>query len=309
MKASRAAAAAASPRSLVAAAGGRRALLVAVTAAAAASRARRARADLAQPPRPEDYDERDARLLSLLREFQAALDAPDVATEEKRWTVLAERLGRLRDAPDPPRWADDTLARVLGNRGNARSRMGRFEDAVVDFDTAIVLAPYAVDPVLNRGVVLEQQGEYAAAIRDYTAVLALAPDDPAAWNNLGNASAGTGDYERAVECYSKAVSLAPEFSFAAANRANALFELRRDDEALRAMRALLRRYPEFPEVRAALTAALYAIGKVGEAETQWQRCSDTSRYRDRAWLGSERRWPPRLVGSMQAFLDLKPPPT
>ena len=39
-------------------------------------------------------------------------------------------------------------------------------------------------------------------------------------------------------------------------------------------RALLRRYPEFADVRAALTAALWGLDKVGDAETNWQRISD-----------------------------------
>ena len=35
------------------------------------------------------------------------------------------------------------------------------------------------------------------------------------------------------------------------------------------MRSLLRRYPDFADMRAALTGALWSIGKEGEAESQW----------------------------------------
>lgn len=48
-----------------------------------------------------------------------------------------------------------------------------------------------------------------------------------------------------------------------------LFELGKKEQAIREMRALLRRYPEFPDVRAALTAALWNVGKEGDAETNW----------------------------------------
>lgn len=39
-------------------------------------------------------------------------------------------------------------------------------------------------------------------------------------------------------------------------------------------RRLLRRFPDFPDMRAALTAALWDQGSQGEAETQWGRVDD-----------------------------------
>ncbi len=70
-------------------------------------------------------------------------------------------------------------------------------------------------------------------------------------------------------------------------------------------RSLARKYPDsFPDVRAALTAALWEAGLQAEAEAEWQRCGDP-RYRDRAWLRKERRWPPRLIAALEAFLDIR----
>jgi hypothetical protein len=73
---------------------------------------------------------------------------------------------------------------------------------------------------------------------------------------------------------------------------------------MRQMRTLLRRYPDFVDVRAALAAALWAVGKEGDAETTWARVEDP-RYRDVAWLAGQRRWPPALVEAMGALLALK----
>jgi hypothetical protein len=53
-----------------------------------------------------------------------------------------------------------------------------------------------------------------------------------------------------------------------------------------------------------LVAALWADGLEVQAETEWQRVGDP-RYADKAWLGSERRWPPRALASLRAFLELK----
>jgi tetratricopeptide (TPR) repeat protein len=78
-----------------------------------------------------------------------------------------------------------------------------------------------------------------------------------------------GKYEAAVEYFGRAAALSPQFSFATANRCVAMFAAGRVNEALREMRAVLRRYPDFPDTRAALTAALWSIGKEVEAETNW----------------------------------------
>ena len=44
----------------------------------------------------------------------------------------------------------EPAGRALGNRGNSRSRQGRLDEALADFNAAIALCPWAVDPVLNR---------------------------------------------------------------------------------------------------------------------------------------------------------------
>jgi hypothetical protein len=72
----------------------------------------------------------------------------------------------------------------------------------------------------------------------------------------------------------------------------------------REMRGLLRKYPTFTDVRAGLTAALWGSGLEGQAESQWERVDD-SRYRDPRWLKQDRRWPPALIDSLEAFLQLK----
>lgn len=77
--------------------------------------------------------------------------------------------------------------------------------------------------------------------------------------------------------------------------------------AKRVMRNLLRKYPDFTDMRAALTAVLWEEGREGEAESEWERVQDP-RYSDIKWLQKERRWPPKLVDGLMAFLKLKSVP-
>jgi hypothetical protein len=59
-----------------------------------------------------------------------------VEEEEKLWTQVIEQYGSL-DAE----WVSDIVSRAWGNRGNSRSRQGKMEQALADFDQSIALAP------------------------------------------------------------------------------------------------------------------------------------------------------------------------
>lgn len=251
-----------------------------------------------EPSKP--FDATDKRLQDAASTFQNALNATTVVEEERLWTEVINKYGSLE-----AEWVADIVSRAYGNRGNARSRQGKLEEALEDYDKSIILAPYAVDPVLNRGVVLESLRRYDEASADYVAVLRAQPKDPAAWNNLGNVKAAQNRWEDALVGYAKAVELAPAFSFAAANYALALYQVGRVNEAVKQFRSLLRKYPEFPDMRAALAVSLYAEGLTADAESNWERLEDR-RYKDRTWVKETRRWPPRLVNDLEAFLDVTP---
>ncbi|KAI5068024.1 hypothetical protein GOP47_0016369 [Adiantum capillus-veneris] len=190
-----------------------------------------------EPSKP--FDATDKRLQDAASTFQNALNATTVVEEEQLWTEVINKYGSLE-----AEWVADIVSRAYGNRGNARSRQGKLEEALEDYDKSIMLAPYAVDPVLNRGVVLESLGRYDDASADYVAVLRAQPKDPAAWNNLGNVKAAQNRWDDALIGYAKAVELAPAFSFAAANYALALYQVGRVNEVVRQFCSLLRKYPE-----------------------------------------------------------------
>ena len=58
-------------------------------------------------------------------------------------------------------WVPDVVGRAYGNRGNARARQGNLDPALRDYNRAMEICPWSVDPLLNRGAVLEQQGRCA----------------------------------------------------------------------------------------------------------------------------------------------------
>jgi len=264
--------------------------------------------DPARAPDPSAYDPADPRLREAARLMQAALAAADVREEEALWTRVVDDYSSPPNTPaaSRPLWEDDVVGRALGNRGNARSRQGKLNDAVGDYNAAIARCPWSVDPVLNRGVALEAAGRLTDAAADYRAILRASPSDPSAWNNLGNTRGKQGAWREARDCFARAAELAPRnaFAFAVAQRAVVDFQLGDRARCVRDLRALLRRFAEFDDARAALAAALWAQGDEAAAEGEWLRVGDP-RYRDLAWVRARRAWPPALADALASFLSIQ----
>ena len=79
---------------------------------------------------------------SLAGHFEASLLMQE---EERLWSEL---INKYDDSKAP--WRADIVGRAYGNRGNARSRQGKMDAALVDYNKAIDICPWSVDPILNR---------------------------------------------------------------------------------------------------------------------------------------------------------------
>jgi tetratricopeptide (TPR) repeat protein len=116
------------------------------------------------------------------------------------------------------------------NRGLAREKLDRRDDALADFTIAIdakILPPAEQSRALfDRGVTLDEMGRTQAAIADYSEAIAIVPRYATALNNRGNAYRRTRQFELARADYAAALDAG-------------------DDE------------PEFP---------LYGLGRIAEAQ-------------------------------------------
>ena len=71
--------------------------------------------------------------------------AIDAQQEE---ALLSELISKYENTK--ANWVPDVVGRAYGNRGNARSRQGKLEQSLNDYNTAIRICPWSGDPVLNR---------------------------------------------------------------------------------------------------------------------------------------------------------------
>ena len=91
------------------------------------------------------------------------------------------------------------------NRGNAFSRAGAYDLAIVDYDAVLRLQPDDAEAHDGRGNALVQKGEYERAILSFTEALAVAPDSPRILYNRGNAYIRVGQESEALADYNAAV--------------------------------------------------------------------------------------------------------
>jgi tetratricopeptide (TPR) repeat protein len=127
-------------------------------------------------------------------------------------------LGRFKEAEDYFRQAlrgnDDSVTRY--NLGLLLARTGRGDDAIREYERALALDPYSVDPRLNLGVLLARQDKLERAQRELLAALQVEPGNAGAHANLGVVLARRGRTDQAVREFQEALRLDPSQPQAAA---------------------------------------------------------------------------------------------
>jgi len=86
------------------------------------------------------------------------------------------------------------LAWAYTLRGIAYAELGRYENAIADYDLAIGHDPDATAAIYNRGRVQEILGRFAPAVADYRLALRLNPGSAAAYRSRGRVHGKLGAY-------------------------------------------------------------------------------------------------------------------
>jgi Tfp pilus assembly protein PilF len=107
---------------------------------------------------------------------------------------------------------------AFNNRGNVLQGLGRFDDAIADYSKAISLKPDYVDALSNRGAALKELQQFDEAMVDCNRALSLKPDYVEALNNRGNLLQELRYFDEAMSDYNKAISLKPDYAEAHWNK-------------------------------------------------------------------------------------------
>jgi tetratricopeptide (TPR) repeat protein len=128
--------------------------------------------------------------------------------------VAKYNLGRYEEAITD---FDQAVAINLGyesayhNRGLAKNNLGRYADAIADFNKAIDLSPKSVSYYINRSVSRINLNQYKDAIQDNSTAIMFDPKNAVAYDYRGYAYFKLGDtktnYKKSIADYDKSVAL------------------------------------------------------------------------------------------------------
>lgn len=215
-------------------------------------------------------------LMSLVRnrDYQSALTIWKDSIRKRPDNALAQfNYGRALDEANQLEAAvDQYLNRVMplkpdyiearANAGLALTKLGRLNEAVIQFRTIIAENPELPEAYNNLGLALSRQGQTTEAVTHYREAVKLKPGYAEAHYNLGNALAAGGNAQDAVEAYRQALTAKPDFAPGHYNLAVTLEAMGNNQAAIRSFRAATNAKPDY--VKAHLQLGLL-LARTGDA--------------------------------------------
>ena len=149
--------------------------------------------------------------------------------------VSLNNLGRYEESIhcyDSALQLDSHNAAVWTNKGNSLHSLDRNEEAILCFDKALELDPRNATAWANKGASLGSLGRYDEAMYCCDKALELDPRNADAWNNKGNSLGSLGRNEEAIHCYDSALQLDSHNAAVWYNKGVRLHNQGRNEESL-----------------------------------------------------------------------------
>jgi tetratricopeptide (TPR) repeat protein len=164
---------------------------------------------------------------------------------------------------------DNYLAR--GHLGLALAEKGRLDEAIAEYQEALLIKPDEPESHNNLGNALLQKGHADEAIRQFQQALQFTPGEAEMHYNLGNAFLQKGSVDDAVAQYREALQIRPGYAAAHVNLSNALLQKGQVDEAIAHYGQALQIQPDFAVAHRNLGLALCRKGRADDAIVQYQQ--------------------------------------
>lgn len=165
--------------------------------------------------------------------------------------------------PEPaPKNAD-----AYRSRGDARSDLGRFQEAVADYTKVMELNPADTRIYCARAAAYRSLGQTSRAIEDLDRAIALDPRDACAYISRGAIYCDvTNQPELAVRDFAKAIELDPKDVVAYTNLGNACLKLKKFDQAIAKYSKAIELDPNYATAYQGRAFAYQALGKAAEVK-------------------------------------------
>ncbi|MGE5717253.1 MAG: tetratricopeptide repeat protein, partial [Acidobacteriota bacterium] len=219
-------------------------------------------------------------------------------------------------------WSDQAIAEcerareINGNLpevhvtlGEVRNRTGDAQNALTEFDKALLLQPDYAAAMIGRGDAEKALGRMAEAEDSYQRAIHLQPGNWSAYNNLGRLYMLQARYEKAAEAFSRVTEVSPDNSRAFFNLGAAFFYLQRPDDARAAFERSIRLVPS-GFAYSNLGTLEFSVGKYAAAAKAFEEAVKQSPSDYQLWfnLGDAYRWSPhqreRAVPAYERAIEL-----
>ncbi len=153
---------------------------------------------------------------------------------------------------------------LLYNLAQVYAVLGRPEEAIAHYSSAMAMDPNYSEYYNERGNLLLRGGRLEEAHADYLRAIELSPPYFESLTNLGQCARQLGRMEEAVDAYTRALDLEPGQLLALLGRAQACEELELWSDAVEDYTAALRLKADQWEAFANRAAALFQLGRLPE---------------------------------------------
>lgn len=149
-------------------------------------------------------------------------------------------------------------------KGFALDNLGKYKEAIDNYNIAIKLDNKYALAYLNKGVSLGKQNKNLEAIENFDKVIELNPNSSEAYNNKGAALGNLNKYQEAVDNYNKAIELNPKYFEPHKNKFCPLYNLKLYEEAVETCDKAIELEPNRHDIQEVIDNRVKALNKLGE---------------------------------------------
>jgi tetratricopeptide (TPR) repeat protein len=195
----------------------------------------------------------------------------EIPTEEKAYYNRAfeyKEMGKFTEALkdyDKAISINPFYDEAYNKRGNLYREMKKYQHAINDYNKAIRLYPDFYQAYLNRGLTYAMLKMYNEAIIDISKALQINPFYQEAFNNRGNIYAKIKKYEKALEDYDKSLEIDHRHAETYNNKANVYASLQEFNEALENYNKAIKLNPDYTLAYQNRAAVYYFLEKFEKA--------------------------------------------
>ena len=173
------------------------------------------------------------------------------------------------------------LAKQMGNErlktwawntvGNVYADLGRYHEAIAEYERAIELDPGYAIPHTGLGNVYAELGRYDDAIAEYERAIELDPKDTYPHNGLGTIYARLGHYADAIAEFERAIELDPKYAYPHTGLGNVYHELGQYYDAIAGCERAVELDPGDAYPHNSLGNVYYELGRYEDATAEFQK--------------------------------------